>query len=150
MRPHPLFAALLLVLTSPGGPQGEDARPKLPTITAEHLSSTPNVVIVDVRRPEHWDASELQIAGAWRGPPGTVQQWSKELSPRALIVLYCDCPGSATSARVAEELVLLGFRTVYVLEGGWSRWSAAGFPVEKRVHPQNLWAPSGSGRSPSV
>lgn len=133
MSPRPHVAACLLVaLASPAWSQGADPDPHPPTITAERLSGTPNVAIVDVRRPEQWDASRDQIAGAWRGAPDEVERWCRNLSPGARIVLYCDCPGSATSAQVARELARLGFRNVQVLEGGWSRWSAAGFPVERR------------------
>ncbi len=126
-------AALLApALLLPAAARGADPGGPVPTITAERLSGTPNVVIVDVRRPEHWDASRDQIAGAWRGAPDQVERWCRSLSTGARIVLYCDCPGSATSAQVARELARLGFRNVHVLEGGWSRWSAAGFPVERR------------------
>jgi rhodanese-related sulfurtransferase len=33
---------------------------------------------------------------------------------------------------VARQLIELGFREVFVLEGGWPAWHGAGLPVEPR------------------
>jgi rhodanese-related sulfurtransferase len=33
---------------------------------------------------------------------------------------------------VAQELILLGYKNVYALKGGWDEWLAAGFPTEAK------------------
>jgi len=80
--------AVFLVMPAAGQEGPPAAAPS--TITAEGLSGTPNVVIVDARRPEHWESSSQQIAGAWRGAPEDVARWAGQFPPRSMIVVYCD------------------------------------------------------------
>jgi rhodanese-related sulfurtransferase len=37
-----------------------------------------------------------------------------------------------SSARLARKFIENGFSKVYVLEGGWRKWRADDFPVEKK------------------
>jgi len=38
----------------------------------------------------------------------------------------------ATSARVAQELLEMGFPQVMALKGGWREWEKAGYPTEPK------------------
>ena len=63
-----------------------------PRVDKETLRSwlgDPGVVIVDVRAPGDWRASNRKIPGALRRNPRAVQSWAKELSKDKKIVLYC-------------------------------------------------------------
>lgn len=44
------------------------------------------------------------------------------------IVLYCK--GSSMSRSAAEELISLGYSNIFNLEGGYTAWTEAGFPLE--------------------
>jgi rhodanese-related sulfurtransferase len=49
----------------------------------------PDVVVIDVRAPKDWAASDKKIAGAVRREPGDVANWGKMLPPGKKIVTYC-------------------------------------------------------------
>ncbi len=126
-----VLAAAALVWSLGLGARGGEA-PRCETISREQLSSTPNVLILDVRQEHQWKESRFLIPGAFREDPARVNAWASKYARGLPIVVYCDCPGEATSAQVARELVVLGLRGVSVLEGGWRGWSEAGFPVEEK------------------
>lgn len=46
------------------------------------------------------------------------------------VVVYCACPNEATSARIAKQLMTMGFHPVRPLAGGIHAWQDAGFAVE--------------------
>ena len=48
-------------------------------------------------------------------------------------VVYCACPNEATAARIAKQLISMGFRPVRPLAGGIHAWRAAGLAIE---HPR--------------
>jgi membrane protein DedA with SNARE-associated domain/rhodanese-related sulfurtransferase len=47
------------------------------------------------------------------------------------VVVYCACPNEATSARIAKQLMSMGFHPVRPLAGGIHAWQEAGFAVER-------------------
>jgi membrane protein DedA with SNARE-associated domain/rhodanese-related sulfurtransferase len=47
------------------------------------------------------------------------------------VVVYCACPNEATSARIAKQLIAMGFHPVRPLAGGIHAWQEAGFEVER-------------------
>jgi len=47
-------------------------------------------------------------------------------------VVYCACPNEATAARIAKQLITMGFHPVRPLAGGIHAWRAAGLAIE---HP---------------
>jgi len=67
--------------------------------------------------------------------PGAVpfETLVKELTgvpPRGEAVVYCACPNEATAARLAKQLITMGFHPVRPLAGGIHAWLAAGFAIE--------------------
>lgn len=54
-----------------------------------------------------------------------------EAASQSDIIMYCECPNEFTSAREALRLRRLGIVRVHPLEGGFPRWQALGFPVQK-------------------
>jgi membrane protein DedA with SNARE-associated domain/rhodanese-related sulfurtransferase len=45
------------------------------------------------------------------------------------VVVYCACPNEATAARIARQLIKLGYHPVRPLEGGIHAWQDAGFTL---------------------
>jgi len=63
-----------------------------PKITSEELKAKlgdPDLVIVDVRRAGHWEASDRKIAGAAREDPKDVEGWAGKYAKDETLVLYC-------------------------------------------------------------
>ncbi len=46
-------------------------------------------------------------------------------------VVYCACPNEATAARIAKQLLAMGFHPVRPLAGGIHAWRAAGLAIEQ-------------------
>lgn len=63
-----------------------------PTITPEELKAKlgdSDLVIVDVRRAGHWEASDRKIPGAVREDPKDVEGWAGKYAQDKTLVLYC-------------------------------------------------------------
>src|SRR6266404_6492057 len=73
-------------------------------------------LVVDVRRPEDFDAADRQIAGAIRRLPTEVDQWRREIPDGRRVVVYC-VRGQQVSQGVAAALAAAGVDAGYV-EGG--------------------------------
>jgi rhodanese-related sulfurtransferase len=91
-------------------------------------------VILDVRKPEVYDALPLKIPGSVRLAPEELATGVSglELDATRPVVAYCTEPAEGTSARVARELRKLGFKDVRILKGGLGAWTNAGLPIETR------------------
>jgi rhodanese-related sulfurtransferase len=64
----------------------------IPRITKEEAKAmlgSPELVVVDVRKPSDWDAAEHKIPGAQRREPAKVAQWMNDFSRDKTLVLYC-------------------------------------------------------------
>jgi rhodanese-related sulfurtransferase len=108
---------------------------EIPRISKEELKSMlgkPEVVAIDVRTLWDRKMSLKQIKGAVREDPGDVKSWAKKYSKKKTIVLYWAWQDEATSARVAQELIKLGFKKVFALKGGWNEWDQASYPTERK------------------
>lgn len=72
------------------------------------------------------------LPGAMQLSPFGVREGAAAVLPDkdALIVLYCSDVTCLASGSVAQELEALGYRDVWVYEGGKQEWIEAGLPVE--------------------
>jgi rhodanese-related sulfurtransferase len=59
------------------------------------------------------------------------QRSALEKDKSQLIVTYCFSSSCDESQMVADELVQLGYRRVFVFPGGWAEWTDAHLPEEK-------------------
>lgn len=87
---HVLVGALSLAIV--GGLIGPAIAAEVPTITKEELRAKlgdPSVVVVDVRQPSHWRASDVKIKGAVRENPGDTADWAGKYPKHKTLVLYC-------------------------------------------------------------
>ncbi|MCS7176436.1 MAG: rhodanese-like domain-containing protein [Candidatus Kapabacteria bacterium] len=83
----------------------------------------PEVLLIDARRPEDYAAGH--IPGARNIFAYDMEAHIPELLqlPRSKpIVIYCDGGQCELSRHLAEQLRNLGFRQLYIYEGGWEEW----------------------------
>lgn len=102
----------------------------VPTLTPAELRSriaAGTVTVVDVRNGDEWRAGHLH--GARWIPLASLAQQIDALDGNGPIVLHCQ---GGTRSAIATSLLLAAGRTnVANLAGGFTEWSAAGFPVER-------------------
>jgi len=101
---------------------------------ARALAQRADLVIVDVRTPTSYAASSVQAKGALRASAEEIVQVCAALSHNQGIILYCDSPAEAASARAAQLLIEQGYTRVAVLIGGFAAWQAASLPLERTPH----------------
>lgn len=85
--------------------------------------------LVDVREESEWARGHLP--GAVHLSKGVIERDIERVIPdrSAPIILYCG--GGFRSALAAENLQRMGYTNVVSMDGGWSGWFEAGYPVEK-------------------
>ena len=102
----------------------------VPTLTASELRSrlaAGGVTVIDVRTDHEWQAGHLH--GAQWIPLGSLAQRAEALPRTGTLVVHCQ--GGARSAIAASLLLAAGRPHVANLAGGFSEWTAGGFPVER-------------------
>ena len=67
---------------------GQDV-PRLDKDTLKGWLSDPQVIVLDVRQPQDWQASDKKVKGAVRQEPNEVKTWAAGLPKDKKIVLYC-------------------------------------------------------------
>ena len=87
------------------------------------------VVVVDLRDPARFRVGPRRHPGALRLRPDDLEDDDPGIPREREIVLYCNCPNEATSARVALSLHRRGIWRVRPLDGGLAGWRAAGLPL---------------------
>jgi rhodanese-related sulfurtransferase len=86
--------------------------------------------LVDVREDREWDAGHLP--GAIHLGKGIIERDVEKMIPdtTAPIVLYCG--GGFRSALAAKNLQEMGYSNVISMDGGFSGWKNAGYPLESK------------------
>ncbi|RII26380.1 MAG: rhodanese-like domain-containing protein [Geobacter sp.] len=88
-------------------------------------------VIVDARDGATFTAGH--ITGAVSLPLGEADarlaEFAKRYPPTTLLVVYCNGYDCHDSHNLAAKLIAAGYTTVFVFEGGFPEWEAAGYPV---------------------
>lgn len=90
-------------------------------------------VILDARLKYPYEHSTVTLPGAIRFVPG--QTDTTRLSSQREIVVYDSDPGEIVSARVASQLIRLGFRAM-ALTGGIADWMNAKLPTDTKSAPE--------------
>jgi rhodanese-related sulfurtransferase len=90
----------------------------------EHLRSSSEPLVVDIRRAVDFQADPSMIPGAMRGDPDEIDEWSAKLPRDVEIVVYC-VRGGSVSQSVTPRLRERGLRARY-LAGGISAWKQSG------------------------
>src|SRR5258708_9204542 len=95
------------------------------------IGTASSPLVVDVRRPDGFDAADSQIVGAIRRLPTEVDQWRREIPADRRVVVYC-VRGQQGSQGVAAALAAAGVGALYV-EGGITAWRGPGLPTPGRI-----------------
>ena len=95
-------------------------------------------LVIDVRRPEAFNADNTMIIGALHRAPADAALWKKELPKGRKVVVYC-VHGHEVSQGVASSLQTAGINATY-LEGGMTGWKESRLPTRrKRDATENKW-----------
>lgn len=90
---------------------------------------------VDARDQEEWDAGH--IPGAMLLPVAVWAQGyppdAELLIPELLTVVYCSGGDCDSSKIVVEQLAMIGFQNLMILDLGYPVWETAGYPIEKKM-----------------
>jgi rhodanese-related sulfurtransferase len=86
--------------------------------------------IIDVRRPDDFDKSDVLIASAFHREPDEVERWQKDLGKEDMVVVHC-VHGRQVSQGVAAAMRSSGIDAAY-LEGGIEGWREAGLPTRRK------------------
>jgi rhodanese-related sulfurtransferase len=122
-------AAIASVGLLAGCSSSNEAVKKVDPVEFSEVISQPDVIILDVRTPEEFNAGHIanainiNIAGA---------DFSSEVSKldkNATVAVYCR--SANRSAVATNEMSDLGFTDMYDMQGGIVDWEAAGGPVVK-------------------
>jgi rhodanese-related sulfurtransferase len=100
-----------------------------PSITAEQAARqlrSSKVRVLDVRKPEEYDAGH--ISGAQNIPLGALRHQVDALSERVRYIAVCRT--GSRSSRATKYLRRAGLEVVN-LEGGMVSWERAGLPVDR-------------------
>ena len=94
------------------------------------------MVIVDLRSDlSYHDGDGGKVPGAICIPPEDFEQRYMEIPRDRPVVMYCNCPNEATSARMARLLIEKGYLEVWPLQGGFDGWVDLGYPTEPVASP---------------
>lgn len=88
-------------------------------------------VLLDIRTPEEVSTGFLENASFINFYDEDFLQKANWIKKNQPIYVYCHAGGR--SSKAAEILLELGFREVYNLVGGYSKWIEDGYPVDKIV-----------------
>jgi rhodanese-related sulfurtransferase len=91
------------------------------------IDTTPDLVIIDVS--PHYDEGHLPGAVSYYLGDGSLEAAIPTLDKDVPYLVYCHVDSVAISG--AQALVDAGFAMVYRLEGNYSGWVDAGYPVER-------------------
>ena len=97
----------------------------------DQLGTAQAPILIDVRKPADFTASDRCIVAAFHRAPEDVARWSKELPAGRPVVVHC-VRGHQVSQTAAAALVAAGHDATY-LEGGIAGWSEAGLPTRRNV-----------------
>lgn len=95
----------------------------------QRLDAGESLNLIDVREESEFAGGHLP--GATHLGKGVIERDVEKIfpDPDTELVLYCG--GGFRSALAADNLQKMGYRNVVSMDGGWSGWNGAGYPVEK-------------------
>ena len=92
---------------------------------AEKLQTTKNPQLLDVRTPQEYAVEHITNATNANWNASDFVAKASNYDKTKPVFVYCKVGGRSVQA--AEKLSRLGFTTIYNLEGGIMKWSAAGY-----------------------
>ena len=98
-----------------------------PTEAKELIDENPDLIIIDVS--PHYAEGHLPGAVHYYLGDGSLDEAIPTLDKSKTYLVYCHIDSVAIQG--AQKLVDAGFQNVYRLDGNYSAWVDAGYPVEK-------------------
>lgn len=99
---------------------------------AYELMDNKNVKFVDARDKLLYDDEHIQgslnISVMEFDPESPILE---KINKKDSVIIYCDDEICGLSKKLLEKLDKLGFKNLFVLEGGWELWKNIGLPTEK-------------------
>jgi rhodanese-related sulfurtransferase len=83
-----------------------------------------DVVVVDVRTPQEFNAGHLKGAVLANVNDPSFESTISKVAKNKSVVVYCARGGR--SATASERMTALGYKSVHNMTGGYTAWSAAG------------------------
>ena len=98
-----------------------------PTVAAEMIFDSSQVVVLDVRSEPDFRGPEGHIAGSLNAPLDTIERQLPELLPyqNQTVLVYGET--STDGALAAKVLIVAGFRNVVHVDGGIKGWIERGY-----------------------
>lgn len=140
-----MFFAIVSAVVFLSGCAGVKVRPELLTEApskeavigidieeAKALYDSGEAVFVDARAEGEFN--EGHIAGAVSVPVGTLDAKLESIKDKIegkVLVTYCHGIGCHLADKDAHALYDKGYKKVLIFFGGWPKWTAHGYPVEK-------------------
>lgn len=121
----------LIIVTTIAG-----CAPQSPTLRSIDLNEaqamiqkhSPDLVILDVRTPKEFADGHLTSAIHINFYAGDFQDKLLKYDPGKTYLVYCQ--HGARGKKTLKLMKKLGFKNVYNLSGGFSKWNDQGFPFE--------------------
>lgn len=120
-----LLSALLTISCT------DDTQAEVNVVSPEEMESllkTDNVQLVDVRTPKEYTVDHLEFAQNIDFKSPTFNEEIKRLDKNTPVLLYCH--KSSRNAKCAKKMLEAGFKKIYDLEDGFSKWRHKGFNIE--------------------
>jgi rhodanese-related sulfurtransferase len=130
MKHLSLLIVLVITLTSFSCKNEVDSEIKV--VTTEEMQTIlkmDEVQLVDVRTPEEFSEGYIKNAQNIDYNSPTFEQDILKLNKEKPVMLYCHSGGR--SAKCAQKLKDAGFKKIYDLKGGISKWKHEGLAIEQ-------------------
>ena len=125
-----LILITLILITLIVSVCSSDSAPKYVDVSAEEakilIDNNPDIVIIDVS--PKYDQGHIPGAINYYLGDGSLDEAIPTLDKSKTYLVYCHVDSVAIAG--AEMLIEAGFEKVYRLEGNYSAWVDAGYPVE--------------------
>lgn len=86
-----------------------------------------DIVVVDVRTPQEWNAGHLKGAIHANVNDPSFQSTIEKIGKDKKVLVYCAAGGR--SATASGKMTSMGWKNVWNMTGGYTSWSSAGLPT---------------------
>ena len=122
-------AAIASVGLLAGCSSSNEAIKKVDPVEFSEVISQPDVIILDARTPEEFNAGHIANAININLEGSDFSSEVSKLEKNATVAVYCR--SGNRSGVATEQMAELGFTDMYDMQGGIVDWEAAGGPVVK-------------------
>lgn len=122
----------ILVATLPSCGSKED--------TTAPTNKTASFQVINVLEKDFYD--DAHIAGSINVPLMKVKEYAAPLDRNTEIVVYCANYPCSASAAAWRDLTNMGFKNVWVYEGGTAEWFQMGLPIQGQAQQEYIRGPN--------